>query len=154
MPCLLAAVVEVQGEFPIEEENRFAYRHSVLRAPEAKHVDSALPGKFRGPAAKAGADIGEARSIHVQPQPVLPALLRESAQLLDGVGAACFGGLTNGDGARFRVMNVLPISGDLMNGSRRKFPVAAFGDKELGTVGKELRERRIHPSLRGRIDSR
>src|ERR1700691_919406 len=136
---LLAAVVEVLCEFPIEEENRFAYRHPVLRTAEAKHVDSALPGKFRGGAAKTGASIGEARSIHVQPQTVFPALLRESAQLLDGVDAACFRGLADGDGARLRVMNVSSAASDHLHRGRSEFAVVAFGDKKLGTVGKELR---------------
>ena len=74
----------------------------------------------------------------MQPQTVFPALLRESTQILDGVDAACFRGLTDGDGTRLRVMNVRSTGSDQVHRGRREFPVVAFCSKELGTIGKKL----------------
>jgi len=89
--------------------------------------------------AETGAGIGETRSIHMEPQPMFFADRRQRVQLLNGVNAACFGGLTDSHRARLGKMNVRPIGGDLMNSLGRQFPVVAFGDHQLGTIGKELR---------------
>jgi hypothetical protein len=75
----------------------------------------------------------------VQPQPVLLASRGESAQFLDGVDAASFGGLTDSDGARLGEVNVLPLGCDLLNGCRREFSINALGYEEFLTIGKELR---------------
>ena len=136
MPGLLAAVVEVFGKFAIKEKNCFAHSHSVLCAAEAKHINAALPGQFRGRVAKAGAGVRETRSIHMQPEPMFLANSRQSTQILHVVNAACFGGLTDGYGARFRVVNVLPVGRDLVNGQRREFAVLVSATKSLEPLEK------------------
>ena len=66
---------------------------------------------------------------------------RDSAQLIGTVDETCFSGLRDRGGASLRVMNVLPLGRDLLNGGRRELPVRALGDEEFGDVGKELRPR-------------
>ena len=51
---LLAAVVELPGELPVEEDDGLGGVHAVLGAAEAEHVDARAPGEVGGlePAAR------------------------------------------------------------------------------------------------------
>ena len=66
MPRLLAAELKIRCQAAIKEQDGFANRHTVFRAPEAEHVHATAPGQVSGAAVDAGAGVGKARAIHVQ----------------------------------------------------------------------------------------
>ena len=124
---LLAAVVEVFGQGLVEEDDGFAYRHAVLGAAEAQHIDAGFPGQLRRAAAKEGAGVGEARTVHVQVEIQLLADLADGANFFRAINGADLGGLGEGDHARFRVVDVLALEGDFADGLRRQLAVVGLG---------------------------
>src|ERR1700722_17913614 len=123
----------------VEEENCLAYRHPVLRSAETEYVDAALPCEVRRGAAKAGARIGEAGSIHMEPYPMLLANRGKRAQFVNRVDAASFGRLANRHGARLGKVNILPVRCDLLKSRWSQLSIDALGNHQLGAIGEKLR---------------
>ena len=65
LPALLAPPSEFLAERPIEEHDRLAERHAVLRAAEGQHVHAGALGDVGGMAAQRGDGIREPRAVQV-----------------------------------------------------------------------------------------
>ncbi len=136
---LLAAIIELAGQFQIEKDHRVAHERPVFRAAEAEHIDSRLPGEFLGRDSHRRHRVGEARAIHVDLQPVLFGLRPDRLDFLDGVHRAQLGGLREADCARFRIMDIRAAFDHALDAGRIDLSVRAGQQQHFRAVGKKFR---------------
>jgi len=106
---LLAAIVEIDGQLPVEENHRLAHRHPILRSTKAQNIHAVLPTQLRWCAAQARARIRESRSVHVQRETMLLASGGDCPNLPERIYAPRFRRLRNRHNARLGIVNVLAL---------------------------------------------
>jgi hypothetical protein len=83
------------GERGVHHDQCLGSHRSVLGSPEAQHVD--VGSQVGQRAAEERRGVGQAGTVHVDEQPVVPAELAEPPQFVQGVAGAHLSGLGDGD---------------------------------------------------------
>ena len=132
----------------VEDDDAFAQHQPVFGAAEAEDVDAAVGGQRPERHAQGGAGVGQARSVHVNVQPVTVSEGGERLQFVGFVDGAQLGALGEVDGSRLRVVLFAEVAQVGADEFRGQFAVGGGYRADLASCHSGRRAAFVHVDVR------